>query len=307
MKWFDKSYHTLNYELRSIFGQKVIKLSLDAGFTCPNRDGTVGTRGCIFCSEQGSGEFSAPSNLSIKEQITQQIEFLSPKWKTGKYISYFQNYTNTYAPIDRLRKIYEESLCCKDIVGLAIATRPDCLSNEVINLLEELNQKTYLWIELGLQTIHSKTSEFLRRGYSLDVFEKAVYNLKSKGISIVVHLILGLPGESYNEMLKSVRYIAELGVQGVKLHLLHVLKNTDLESLYNKEKFSFLSRQDYISLVVDALELLPKDIVVHRVTGDGAKDILIEPRWSLDKLSVLSGIDKEFKRRNSYQGMRYIR
>lgn len=305
MRWLDKRYHTLNYELRSIFGQKVIKLSLDGGFTCPNRDGTIGTKGCVFCSEEGSGEFSAPRYFSIKKQIQQQKDFLSPKWQTGKYIAYFQNYTNTYGPVDELRKIYEEALSCEGVVGLAIATRPDCLSKEVIDLLEELSKKAYVWIELGLQTIHEKTAKFLRRGYSLDVFESAISMLKEKRINAVVHLILGLPGESYEDILQSVRYIAKVGTQGVKLHLLHVLEGTDLKDIYEQEKFHLLSKEQYISLVVDVLELLPPEMVIHRVTGDGAKDLLVGPRWSLDKLSVLSGIDKEFKKRDSYQGIKY--
>ena len=302
MRWFDKRYHTLNYELRSIFGQKVIKLSLDGGFTCPNRDGTIGTKGCIFCSEEGSGEFSAPRNLSIKEQIQQQKQFLSSKWKTGKYIAYFQNYTNTYAPVGDLRRIYEEALCCEGIVGLAIATRPDCLSDEVVTLLEELSKKIYLWVELGLQTKHEETAKYLRRGYDLEVFENAIFRLKDKGINVVTHLIMGLPGESHDKILQSVNYVANLGIQGIKLHLLHVIKNTDLVKKYEKDEFSLMSKKEYISLVVDALELLPPQIVVHRVTGDGAKDLLIGPRWTLDKLSVLSGIDMELKRRDSYQG-----
>lgn len=302
MRWLDKRYHTLNYELRSIFGQKVIKLSLDGGFTCPNRDGTIGTQGCIFCSEEGSGEFSAPRNLGIKQQIRQQKDFLSPKWQTGKYIAYFQNYTNTYAPVDELRRVYEEALSCEGIVGIAIATRPDCLSEEIIDLLEDLSKKTYLWVELGLQTVHNKTAEFLRRGYDLEVFEKGVSLLRKRSINVVIHLILGLPSESYYEILQSVKYIAKLGIQGVKLHLLHVLKNTDLGEIFIENKFPLLTKEEYICLVVDALELLPQQIVVHRVTGDGAKDLLIEPRWSLDKLSVLSGIDMELKRRDSYQG-----
>ena len=307
MRWLDKRYHTLNYELRSIFGQKVIKLSLDGGFTCPNRDGTIGTEGCIFCSEEGSGEFSAPRNLSIKEQISQQKDFLSPKWQTGKYIAYFQNYTNTYGSVDKLRKIYEEALSCEGIVGLAIATRPDCLFKEIIDLLEELSKKAYLWVELGLQTIHEKTAELLRRGYSLDVFERAIAMLKEKRINVVVHLILGLPGESREEIMQSVEYIAKLGTQGVKLHLLHVLEGTDLKDIYERDKFHLLTKDEYISLLVDALEVLPPQMVIHRVTGDGAKDLLVGPRWSLDKLSVLSGIDKEFKKRDSYQGIKYAK
>ncbi len=302
MRWNDKRYHTLNYELRKIFFQKVIKLSLDGGFTCPNRDGSIGTKGCIFCSEQGSGEFSAPRSLDIKQQINQQKEFLSPKWRTGKYIAYFQNFTNTYAPVDELRKKFYEAISCDDIVGLAIATRPDCLPEDVLDLLEELSKKTFLWIELGLQTIHENTAKLISRGYSLKCFEEAVQRLKNRNITTVTHLILGLPGERREDILKSVEYVGQKGIWGVKLHLLHILRNTDLYKLYMQEKFKLFTQEEYISLIADALEILPPDVVVHRVTGDGAKDLLVGPRWSLNKLAVLTGIDGELKKRGTYQG-----
>lgn len=305
MRWLDKRYHTLNYELRKKFGQKVIKLSLNGGLTCPNRDGRIGTKGCIFCGEEGAGEFAAPEELSIIKQIQQQKEFLSPKWRTGKYIAYFQSFTNTYGTVKELRKKFYDAISCEGIVGLAIATRPDCLPEGVLDLLEELSKMKYIWVELGLQTIHPKTASFIRRGYDLECFKKGVNKLNDRKIDVVTHLIMGLPGESRGNMLESVKYIAEKNVQGVKLHLMHIIKNTDLYDYYVKNNFDLLSREEYISLISDALELLPPEVVIHRVTGDGAKDLLIAPRWSLNKLSVLTGIDMELKRRDSYQGKYY--
>ncbi|MCF6461959.1 TIGR01212 family radical SAM protein [Clostridium sp. Cult1] len=302
--WGDKRYHTLNYELRKEFGEKIMKLSLDGGFTCPNRDGTIGYRGCIFCGEEGSGEFAGSRILTIKEQIQQQKEFLSNKWNTDKYIAYFQNFTNTYSSYDNLREKYYEALSQEGVVGLAIATRPDCLSEEVLELLTELNEQTYLWIELGLQTIHGRTSKFIRRGYPLETYNKAIGDLRNRDIKVVTHLIFGLPNESKGDILDSVKYVANTNTWGIKFHLLYIQKGTDLYEYYLKSPFSILNREDYISLVVDGLELLPKEMVIHRLTGDGKKNLLLEPRWSLDKLRVLSGIDQELKRRNSYQGLR---
>jgi len=303
--WGDKRYHTLNYELRKTFGQKVTKLSLDGGFTCPNRDGTLGNRGCIFCGEEGSGEFAGSRDLSIKEQIDEQKKLLSKKWDTDKYIAYFQNFTNTYSTCEDLRNKYYEALSHEEVVGLAIATRPDCLPEEVLNLLEELNEKTYLWVELGLQTIHERSAKFIRRGYPLETYDKAVHELKKRGIRAVTHLIFGLPYESREDMIQSVKYVANTETWGVKFHLLYIQRETDLYYYYLKNPFPLLSRDEYISIVVDGLEHLPPDMVVHRVTGDGKKDLLYEPRWSLDKLRVLSGIDRELKNRNSYQGKKW--
>ncbi len=305
MRWNDKRYHSLNYELRKEFNQKVAKLSLDGGFTCPNRDGTIGNKGCLFCSEEGSGEFAAPRHLSIKRQIEQQKSFLSPKWNTGKYIAYFQNFTNTYSDIDDLRRKYTEALDCEGVVGLAIATRPDCLPTEVLDLLEELNEKTYLWIELGLQTINSETSRLIRRGYNLECFESAINELKKRNIRVVVHLIFGLPGETKEDMLKSTYYVSQKKLYGIKLHLMHILKDTDLYDYYLKAPFSLFKKEEYISTICDAIEILHPDTVIHRLTGDGAKDKLVAPRWSLNKLSVLTGIDKELKYRNTYQGYNF--
>ncbi|MBU5438760.1 TIGR01212 family radical SAM protein [Tissierella sp. MSJ-40] len=304
--WGDKRYHTLNYELRKIFGQKVMKLSLDGGFTCPNRDGTLGTKGCIFCGEEGSGEFAGSRCLSIKEQIEEQIKLLSRKWDTNRYIAYFQNFTNTYSTCEELRNIYFEAIEESGVVGLAIATRPDCLGEDVLDLLSELNEKTFLWIELGLQTIHEKSAKFIRRGYPLSTYDEAIEKLKKRNIRVVTHLIFGLPNESHNDILKSIRYVAKTNTWGVKFHLLYIQKGTDLYEYYLNNPFSLMDKDEYISLVIDGLELLPKEMIVHRVTGDGKKELLYEPKWSLDKLKVLSGIDNELKIRGSYQGKKYM-
>lgn len=297
-----KRYNTLNEELKREFGGKVMKLSLDGGFTCPNRDGTLGNKGCIFCGEEGSGEFAGSRLVPIKEQVEEQKKLLWKKWDTDKYIAYFQNFTNTYGPIEKLRKLYYEAIDIEGIVGLAIATRPDCLSEDVVDLLSELNKKIYLWVELGLQTIHEKSAKFIRRGYPLSIYEEAIEKMKSRNIKVVTHIILGLPGESKEEILDTVKYVASTNTWGIKLHSLYIQKDTDLYEYYIRNPFQIMSREEYVSLIVDAVELLPKDMVIHRVTGDGKKQLLYEPKWSLDKLRVLSLIDKELKVRNSYQG-----
>jgi len=301
----NKRYRTLNFELRKIFGKKVMKLSLDGGFTCPNRDGSIGTEGCIFCSEKGSGEFTEDCNLSIIEQMKRQKEILNKKWDTNLVIPYFQSFTSTYDSVNNLKGKYEEALSFEGAVGLAVATRPDCLEDEKIELFSQINQEKYLWIELGLQTIHKKSSQFIRRGYPLETFEETLEKLNRKNIKTVVHLIVGLPGESKADFLNTVKYISRKNIWGVKFHLLHVLKNTDLENYYNKTKFPLLEKNEYINIICDAVELLPEKMVVHRVTGDGKKSDLIGPKWSLDKLRVLSGIDMELKKRDSYQGKYY--
>lgn len=299
--WNDKRYHTLDYELKKIFGEKTIKLSIDGNFTCPNRDGKIGFKGCIFCSERGSGDFTIRGK-TITEQIEEQKTFMSKKWKSNSYIAYFQNYSNTYDSVDNLRKKFYEALNCKNIKGIAIATRPDCISDEIADFLEELNNKTFLWVELGLQSIHDKTAILIRRGFSLEQFNNTVDILKSKNIKTVVHLIMGLPGESKENMLSSVKYISSLNIWGVKIHMLHILKNTDLAEFYVNNSFKILSREEYVNLICDALELLDNDIVIHRLTGDGKKSNLIEPKWTLHKLKVLSDIDKTLKIRESFQG-----
>lgn len=302
MNWNNKNYHTLDYELKKYFGEKTIKLSINGGFTCPNRDGTLSKNGCIFCSEKGSGDFAGNVDSSINKQIADQINLLSEKWKSSTYIAYFQSYTNTYDTIENLQKKYFEALSVKNVKGIAIATRPDCINEDIAKLLSQINEKTYLWVELGLQTIHESTAKLIRRGYDLEVFNEAMKLLNKYNIRVVVHLILGLPGEKRNDILESVKYIITKKIWGVKLHLLHILKNTDLEKFYHQTNFKILSQEEYVNLVCDCLELLPENIVIHRVTGDGKRSELIAPMWSLNKLQVLNDIDYEFLRRNSYQG-----
>ncbi|HBB27648.1 MAG TPA: TIGR01212 family radical SAM protein [Clostridiales bacterium] len=302
MNWNNKNYHTLDYELKKYFGEKTIKLSINGGFTCPNRDGTLSKNGCIFCSEKGSGDFAGNVDSSINKQIADQISLLSKKWKSSTYIAYFQSYTNTYDTVKNLQKKYFEALNVKNVKGIAIATRPDCINEDIAKLLSQIKEKTYLWVELGLQTIHESTAKLIRRGYDLEVFNEAVKLLNKYNIKVVVHLILGLPGEKRNDILESVKYISTKKIWGVKLHLLHILKNTDLEKFYHQTNFKILSQEEYVNLVCDCLELLPENIVIHRVTGDGKRSELIEPMWSLNKLQVLNDIDYEFLRRNSYQG-----
>lgn len=303
--WFDKRYNNLNCELRKEFGEKVMKLSFDGGFTCPNRDGSVGERGCIFCGEEGSGEFTASRKLDLRAQAEEQKALLSPKWTSKKYIAYFQNFTNTYKPVGELRDLYEESLAIEGVVGLAIATRPDCLDDDVLDLLEDLSTKTYLWVELGLQSIHKKTENFIRRGYGLEVYDEAVRKLKSRGIRLVTHLIFGLPNESREDMIESASYVGETGTWGIKLHSLYIQKYTDLYDYYIDNPFKIMSRDEYINLICDIIEILPEEMVIHRLTGDGKKELLHEPRWSLDKLRVLTGIDRELKERDVIQAFRY--
>jgi len=300
--WNDKNYHTLDFELKRIFGEKTIKLSIDGNFTCPNRDGTIGNKGCIFCSERGSGDFNSDRTKSITQQIEEQKQIMSRKWKSNTYIAYFQSYTNTYDSVENLRKKFYEALNCEQICGLAIATRPDCINEDISELLAELSSKTFLWVELGLQTINDKTAFLIRRGYKLNQFDNCIELLKKKNIKTVVHLIMGLPGESKEQMLDTVTYISQLNVWGVKLHMLHILKNSDLAEYFNKNPFKIMSQQEYVAIICDALSLLKESIVIHRLTGDGKKSDLIEPLWTLNKLRVLSDIDKELKTRESYQG-----
>lgn len=304
MMWGDKRYRSFDYEMKRIFNSKIIKLSLDGGFTCPNRDGTLGNKGCIFCGEEGSGEFAASRTLDIPKQMESQKELLSKKWRDGKYIAYYQNFTNTYSTYEDLRQKYYLALSQEDVVGLAIATRPDCLSEEVLDLLEEINKKTFLWVELGLQTIHERTAKFIRRGCTLGCYDEAVKQLNKRNIKMVTHLIFGLPNETREDILSSVKYVANTNTWGVKLHLLYIQKGIDLHEYYKKSPFHILSQEEYISLVADSIELLPPDMVIHRLTGDCKRALLVEPLWSLDKLRVLSGIDMELKKRGSYQGIK---
>ncbi len=285
-------YYSLNNYLRNTFGDKVYKLSLDGGFTCPNRDGTIDTRGCIFCSEGGSGDFAESSLLSITEQIEQGKKRVENKIKSDKFIAYFQAFTNTYAPVEILRKKFFEAIRHKDIVALSIATRPDCLDDNILSLLDELNKIKPVFVELGLQTIHEKSAEYIRRGYPLSVYDEAVKKLKSISINIVVHVILGLPNESKTDMLETVSYVCKSGIDGIKLQLLHILKNTDLADEYYRGNVKTLELDEYIDIIKACVEIIPSDIVIHRLTGDGAKKDLIAPLWSADKKNVLNKINK---------------
>lgn len=281
----------LNDYLRQTFGEKVYKIAVDAGFTCPNRDGTLGTRGCIFCSGAGSGEFTPGRNLSVAEQLSRGRGLLSNKMKNGKYIAYFQAFTNTYAPIERLRALYEEAMAQPGIVALSIATRPDCLPDGVVGLLAELNLRMPVWVELGLQTIHEETARYIRRGYPLAVYDDAVRRLKRAGLTVVTHVILGLPEESEEAMKQTVSYVGQSGADGIKLQLLHVIRGTDLEKEYRAGKFETLEMEDYVRLVAECLALLPERMVVHRMTGDGDKRTLVAPMWSADKKRVLNALN----------------
>ena len=302
MKWGEKPYHSLDYMLRERFGEKVYKVTLNGGMSCPNRDGKLGTRGCIFCSAGGSGDFAADSSLSITEQIDRQISILSAKRPIHKYIAYFQAFTNTYAPVEYLEKIFTEALTHPSIAALSIGTRPDCLGKDVVTLLSRLNRQKPVWVELGLQTIHEKTAAYIRRGYPLSCFEDAVKRLRSEDIEVIVHTILGLPGESTQDILNTMEYLNHQDIQGIKLQLLHVLRGTDLASDYEKGLFCTYERDEYISLVISCLEHLRPDIVIHRITGDGPKDLLIAPLWASRKREVLNLLHHQMKENHNYQG-----
>lgn len=300
--WENKRYLSLNHFLREKFGEKIFKISLDAGFSCPNRDGKISKGGCLFCSERGSGDFAGDRNFSIENQFVDIKNMMANKWKNGKYIAYFQAYTNTYAPIDILKEKYNEALKQKDVVGLAIATRPDCLSEEVLDLLEEINKKVYVWIELGFQTVSDETARLINRGYTLDVFEKALEDLRKRNIDVVVHTIFGLPKENKEDMLNTIRYLADKDIQGIKFHLLHLMKDTPMVKLYEKGMIEFLSKEDYIDLICQSICMLPQNVVVHRLTGDSPRELLIGPMWSLKKWEILNEIDKTMEDNDYYQG-----
>ena len=283
----------LNDYLVDRFGCKVYKIALSGGFTCPNRDGTLDTRGCIFCSEGGSGEFSEDSAFSITEQIERGKTRIASKIKDGKYIAYFQSFTGTYASVEKLEKLYREAIEHPDIVALSVATRPDCLEPGVLELLSKLNKIKPVWIELGLQTINERTSEYIRRGYPLSVYDDAVKGLKERGIEVITHVILGLPGETKKDMLSTVEHVCAAGSDGIKLQLLHILKNTDLEKEYEAGRVTVLSEDEYIDILRDCVKIIPDNVVIHRLTGDGDKKLLIAPIWSADKKHVLTRIKKE--------------
>mgnify|MGYP000911662367 CR=1 FL=1 len=298
--WDNKRYHSLDYALKRRFGEKVAKLSLDGGFTCPTRDGTKGTRGCIFCSSRGSGDFTKAGNITL--QMAEQAALLAQKWKTKRYIAYFQSHTNTYGPIEKLKALFDEALAFPGTVGLAVATRCDCLGTEVLDLLEGYNKKTFLWVELGLQTSSDETGRLIGRGFETQQFDEVVGKLDTRGIRTVAHLIAGLPGEDGQGFLRSVRHVAALPVWGMKLQMLHVLTDSDLYEAYLKAPYRLFDREEYVELISDALELIPPDKVIHRLTGDGSKDKVYAPLWTLDKRRVLTEIQQELTRRRSYQG-----
>lgn len=306
MRWNDKRYYALDYYLKQTFGEKVYRLSLNGGMTCPNRDGSLGNRGCIFCSSKGSGDFSQSSRLTIGQQLSSAKQQIREKRNCRKFIAYFQAYTNTYAPVEVLRKLFWEAISDPDVVVLSIATRPDCLSEEILSLLDELNQYKPVWIELGLQTIHPETSRFIRSGFTLECFHQAVADLTRRQIAVIVHVILGLPGETRQQMLETVSHVGHLPVFGIKLQLLHVLADTDLGALYQKQPFPLFSMEEYCELIGDCLELLPETITIHRLTGDGPKELLLAPLWSSAKRTVLNQIQKTLKDRDTWQGKYYI-
>ena len=305
MVWGDKPYHSLDYELKRQFGQKIYKVSLDGGMSCPNRDGTVGTGGCTFCSQGGSGEFAVGRNgyPDVWEQIEQAKTRVHRKISgEGKYIAYFQSYTNTYAPVDYLRTVFERAITHPDIVALSVGTRPDCLGDEVVALLKELNRQKPVWVELGLQTIHEKTAERIHRGYRLEVFEDAYRRLKEAGLTVVVHVILGLPGETKEEMLETVDYLGKIPVDGIKLQLLHILKGSQMAAEYEKNPFSLMELEEYLDLILTCVARLPQSVVIHRLSGDGAKTLLIGPAWSANKKLVLNRMMQKFRENGIFQG-----
>lgn len=298
----NKRYHTLDYFYKHKFNSKIFKVSLNAGFTCPNRDGKVGTKGCIYCSSLGSGDYAGNRNDDLLKQFEDIKEIMSKKWPNSKYIGYFQANTNTYAPLNVLKEKYEIILKQDNVVGLSIATRPDSITDECIDYLEELSKKTYLTVELGLQTIHEKTGLLINRCHSLECFNNMVEKLRKRNINVVVHIINGLPYETEEMMLETVKYLNELDIQGIKIHMLHILKNTELDNLYKKDKFHVLSREEYVEIVCKQLEYLRPEIVINRITGDPKASDLVEPEWLIKKFGVLNEIDKKLALDDIYQG-----
>jgi uncharacterized protein len=300
--WADKRFHTWNHEMRQHFGTKVFKVMLDAGFTCPNRDGSIAAGGCTFCSARGSGDFAGSRRDDLVTQFNKIRDLQHLKWPEAKYIGYFQAYTNTYAPVEELREYYEVILEQPGVVGLSIATRPDCLPEDVLDYLAELNQRTYLWVEMGLQTIHESTSQLINRAHDTDTYYRAVEALRKRGIRTCAHIIYGLPGETREMMLQTGEAVARMDVQGIKIHLLHLMKKTPMVRQYEAGLLRFLEKDEYVELIVDTLERLPPEMIVHRLTGDAPRDMLIGPMWSLKKWEVLNAFDAEMLRRGTWQG-----
>lgn len=298
-------YYSANMYYRELFHEKIYKISLNAGLSCPNRDGLIDTRGCIFCSAGGSGDFAADPMLDINSQLNSAVSQVASKYTGNSFIAYYQAYTNTYAPVRVLKHLYEPAVNSPAIVGISIATRPDCLNDDVIALLADINRIKPVWVELGLQTIDDNVADYIRRGYPLTVYESAVSRLCAAGINFITHVIIGLPGINHDGHIECARYLGRFHNQGIKLQLLHVLKGTDLATDYESGRFNVMDQDEYVQTVVDMIEVLPDDIVIHRITGDGPKNLLIAPMWSTDKKRVLNSINKEFRIRNTYQGKRY--
>ena len=303
--WGGKRYYSLDYYLKHSFGEKIYKIALNGGMTCPNRDGTIGNRGCIFCSEGGSGDFAGNPENSISMQLALGKRALNNKRPVHSYIAYFQAFTNTYAPVERLRLLYEEAMADPDVKVLSVATRPDCLGPEVLDLLAGLSRKKPVWVELGLQTIHPETARYIRRGYPLSVFDKAVCSLRELGIPVIVHTILFLPGETQEQMLETIRYLNHADIQGIKLQLLHILKGTDLASDYQRSPFPVPGMDEYIDVLGKCVTHLSPEIVIHRLTGDGPKDLLIAPLWTSHKRTVLNTFNRHLKEQDLWQGKEY--
>lgn len=300
--WADKRFHTWNFEMREQFGEKVFKVMLDAGFTCPNRDGSIAKGGCTFCSARGSGDFAGSRRDDLVTQFNKIRDRQHLKWPQAKYIGYFQAYTNTYAPVEVLKEYYEAILEQPGVVGLSIATRPDCLPDDVVDYLAELNERTYLWVEMGLQSIHESTSELINRAHDTACYLEAVEKLRKRGIRVCTHIIYGLPQETHEMMLDTGRAVAAMDVQGIKIHLLHLMRKTPMVKQYEAGLLRFLEKDEYVKLIADTLEFLPPEMIVHRLTGDAPRELLLGPMWSLNKWEVLNAIDNELKQRDTWQG-----
>lgn len=301
--WGEKPYHSLDYEMKQRFGEKVYKISLESGLTCPNRDGTLGYKGCIFCSGDGSGDFAAPLSESVTQQINSGICGISGRKHVGnKFIAYFQSFTNTYAPPEKLRPMYQEAIRHPNVVMLSIATRPDCLPDEIIELLKECNSEKPVMVELGLQTIHEAAARLIRRGYSLNVYDTAVEHLHAAGLEVVTHVIAGLPHETKEDFLQTISHVSRCHSDGIKIQLLHILKGTDLADLYKQGVFKALTMPEYLEMVIQAIAVLPEEMVIHRLTGDGPKSLLLAPAWSSQKRQVLNELHRQLKRQDIWQG-----
>jgi len=297
-------YYSLDTYLKNKFSTKVFKVALNGNFTCPNRDGSISTRGCIFCSENGSGDFAGNKFDSLTKQFSDVSNIIHKKWPNASYIAYFQANTNTYKPLSELKNLYEKAINLSDkIVALSIATRPDCLNDEILDYLEELNKKIPIWLELGLQTINEDTALFINRGYKLNTFINAVNSIRKRNIDVIVHIINGLPYETKDDMISTVKFLNNMDIQGIKIHSLFILENTELGKIYKNNPFPILSLNEYTEIVAEQLTYLNENIVIHRVNGDAPRDLLIEPKWSLKKLVVMNEIDKLMKEKNIYQGI----